>query len=200
VTNSRTAFKFSEEPSLTDGHSYCPVLKSPVMVDFTKLLNEDAWPLPLNPADIFRSLPRANTRFEYLRDVQGDVLKAWQERRVERDIVIKMNTGSAKTLVGLLMLQSFSMRRLGPSGISSVRRSSSSRRSPDGDTEGSRWSRRSARPPVNMRGRGTDPGGRRGSNTKRREFPPRPLPRSENRARSWFRWSRALRATNGYPT
>ena len=41
---------------------------------------------------------------------------------------------------------------------------------------------RSARPPVNVLVRGTDAGGRRGSNTKRREFPPRPLPRSENRA------------------
>jgi len=40
---------------------------------------------------------------------------------------------------------------------------------------GSRWSRRSARPPVNAGGRRIDPGGRRGSNTKRRESPPRPL-------------------------
>ena len=76
------------------------------MVDFNKLLNEVATPAPLNPADIFHSLPRADTKYEYLRDVQGEVLKAWHNRRKERDIVIKMNTGSGKTLVGLLMLQS----------------------------------------------------------------------------------------------
>jgi hypothetical protein len=38
--------------------------------------------------------------------VQGDVLTQWFERRDHRDLIIKMNTGSGKTLVGLLILQS----------------------------------------------------------------------------------------------
>lgn len=84
------------------------------MVDFNKLLNEDASPAPLNPADIFHSLPRADTKYDYLRDVQGEVLKAWHGRRKERDIVMKMNTGSGKTLVGLLMLQSLLHEEVGP--------------------------------------------------------------------------------------
>jgi hypothetical protein len=84
------------------------------MVDFNKLLDEDASPAPLNPAEIFHSLPRTGTKFDYLRDVQGDVLKAWHARRNDRDVVVKMNTGSGKTLVGLLMLQSVLNEQLGP--------------------------------------------------------------------------------------
>src|SRR6266545_8167979 len=84
------------------------------MVDFNKLLNEDATPAPLNPSEIFHSLPRTGTKFDYLRDVQGEVLKAWHDRREARDIVVKMNTGSGKTLVGLLMLQSLLNEEIGP--------------------------------------------------------------------------------------
>jgi hypothetical protein len=84
------------------------------MVDFNKLLDEDAVPAPLNPAEIFHSLPRTGTKFDYLRDVQGDVLKAWHARRKDRDVVVKMNTGSGKTLVGLLMLQSLLNEQHGP--------------------------------------------------------------------------------------
>src|SRR5947208_1495473 len=84
------------------------------MVDFNKMLNDDASPAPINPSDIFHSLPRSDTKFDYLRDVQGEVLKAWHARRRERDIVVKMNTGSGKTLVGLLMLQSLVNEEIGP--------------------------------------------------------------------------------------
>ena len=84
------------------------------MIDFNKLLDDDATPAPVHPADIFHSLPRSDTKFDYLRDVQGEVLKAWHARRAERDVVVKMNTGSGKTLVGLLMLQSLLNEQVGP--------------------------------------------------------------------------------------
>jgi hypothetical protein len=84
------------------------------MVDFSKMLTEDDSPEPINPSDIFHSLPRSDSKFDYLRDVQGEVLKTWHDRRDERDIVIKMNTGSGKTLVGLLMLQSIMNEEAGP--------------------------------------------------------------------------------------
>ncbi|HET9867985.1 MAG TPA: DEAD/DEAH box helicase [Nitrospira sp.] len=84
------------------------------MVDFSKLLDDDASPALVNPVEIFRSLPRADTKYDYLRDVQGEVLKAWHARRAERDTVVKMNTGSGKTLVGLLMLQSLLNEGIGP--------------------------------------------------------------------------------------
>lgn len=76
------------------------------MVDFSKLLGEEKSPAPIDPTKIFHSLPRAGTKFDYLRDIQSEVLKAWDARRGDRDAVIKMNTGSGKTLVGLLILQS----------------------------------------------------------------------------------------------
>lgn len=38
--------------------------------------------------------------------MQSEVLDQWFTRRIEKDLVIKMNTGSGKTLVGLLLLKS----------------------------------------------------------------------------------------------
>ena len=37
---------------------------------------------------------------ELLRDVRREVFDEWYERRSEGDLVIKMNTGNGKTLVG----------------------------------------------------------------------------------------------------
>lgn len=84
------------------------------MVNFNKLIDEDVSPAPIEPSEIFHSLLRSDTRFDYLRDVQADVLKAWNARRTDRDVVLKMNTGSGKTLVGLLMLQSLLNEGIGP--------------------------------------------------------------------------------------
>ena len=44
--------------------------------------------------------PHRSSRYEYLRDVQREVFDEWYERRSEGDLVIKMNTGNGKTLVG----------------------------------------------------------------------------------------------------
>jgi len=61
---------------------------------------------PSHPRDIFASLSRRTSGFGYLRDVQGQVIDRWYDRRTDRDIVIKMNTGTGKTIVGLLLLLS----------------------------------------------------------------------------------------------
>lgn len=67
---------------------------------------------PIDPVQIFDSLP---TRpFSYLRDPQGQVLRAWFERRAEPDLPIRMNTGAGKTTVGLLCLQSSLNEGIGP--------------------------------------------------------------------------------------
>jgi superfamily II DNA or RNA helicase len=58
------------------------------------------------PREIFGLLPRKGGRFQYLRDVQAEVLNQWFSRKDEKDIVLKMNTGSGKTLMGLLILKS----------------------------------------------------------------------------------------------
>lgn len=74
-------------------------------IDFTRLRSNDDR-LPSHPRHIFASLSGRASGFGYLRDVQGQVLDAWYERRAERDITIKMNTGTGKTAVGLLALLS----------------------------------------------------------------------------------------------
>ena len=67
-----------------------------------------------DPRDIFASLSGRAPGFGYLRDVQGQVLDAWYERRDQRDVSIKMNTGTGKTAVGLLALRSSLNEGVGP--------------------------------------------------------------------------------------
>jgi replicative superfamily II helicase len=72
------------------------------MVDFTKLRSERKQPLPTDPAGIFQRLPKP-PHINDLWDSQAKALAAWNDRRKERDLVIKLNTGGGKTLVGLLI-------------------------------------------------------------------------------------------------
>ncbi|WP_250257748.1 helicase C-terminal domain-containing protein [Dermabacter sp. Marseille-Q3180] len=60
-----------------------------------------------DPRDLFNALPEKVSGLDYLRGPQDQVLAAWHERRDERDLVIKMNTGGGKTLVGLLLARSW---------------------------------------------------------------------------------------------
>ena len=83
------------------------------MVNFDELNSQSKQPLVIEPRQLFQTLPRGK-QHEYLRDVQGDVLGEWHGRRAERDLVIKMNTGSGKTLVGLILLLSKLKEGSGP--------------------------------------------------------------------------------------
>lgn len=67
-----------------------------------------------NPREIFNLLPQKDQKYQYLRDVQAEVLDQWFSRRSEKDIVIKMNTGGGKTVVGLLLLKSCLNEGVGP--------------------------------------------------------------------------------------
>lgn len=84
------------------------------MVNFGRLLGSQPETRPPNPEDIFQGLVRESS-LPYLRNVQSKVLAEWFERRNSPNLVVKMNTGSGKTLVGLLMLQSGLNEGLGPS-------------------------------------------------------------------------------------
>lgn len=64
--------------------------------------NED---LPIHPIDIFQGLFHKEG-YSYLRGIQEEVLNSWHSIRDHRDVLCKMNTGSGKTLVSLLMLHS----------------------------------------------------------------------------------------------
>ena len=72
------------------------------MIDFSKLPKKQGGDSELDPLSIFRSLPKP-PGVNDLWDSQAEALRAWQARRDERDLVVKLNTGAGKTLVGLLI-------------------------------------------------------------------------------------------------
>ena len=69
---------------------------------------------PIEPREIFMTLPQKDKRYEYPRDVQSEVWKKWFDMRDEKNCIIKMNTGSGKTVVGLMILQSCLNEGKGP--------------------------------------------------------------------------------------
>ena len=75
------------------------------MVDFRKLRRPPIGDPVLDPVEIFQTLPKPE-HVNDLWDTQAAALRAWHQRRHERDLVIKLNTGSGKTLVGLLIGES----------------------------------------------------------------------------------------------
>jgi hypothetical protein len=68
----------------------------------------------VHPRDIFNALPNKPRGMDYLRGPQDQVLDEWWKRRPARDLVIKMNTGGGKTIVGLLVAQSSLAEGTGP--------------------------------------------------------------------------------------
>ncbi|WKT60703.1 DEAD/DEAH box helicase family protein [Microbulbifer thermotolerans] len=77
------------------------------MIDFSKIGTGNTVDTVLPPREIFNALPKKDAvKFQYPRDVQSQVWSKWHERRDENSLVIKMNTGSGKTVVGLLILKS----------------------------------------------------------------------------------------------
>lgn len=66
-----------------------------------------------DPRTIFSALTK-DQKYSYPRDVQAQVWEDWFKRRDEKDLVVKMNTGSGKTVVGLLILKSCLNESKGP--------------------------------------------------------------------------------------
>lgn len=83
-------------------------------IDFGKLAGNNSADTVIAPREIFGVLPEKAERYQYLRDVQAEVMNQWYEDRDEKDIVIKMNTGGGKTVVGLLILKSCLNEGKGP--------------------------------------------------------------------------------------
>lgn len=84
-------------------------------IDFSKLKTSDNKKIILSPRDIFMSLPKKDEKkYKYPRDVQTEVWNQWLEKRDSKNLIIKMNTGSGKTVVGLLILQSCLNEKKGP--------------------------------------------------------------------------------------
>jgi len=86
-----------------------------MIVDFGKINSGNTSNTALLPREIFTALPaKKEGKFEYPRDVQTQVWDHWFSRRTDNDLVIKMNTGSGKTVVGLLILKSCLNEGKGP--------------------------------------------------------------------------------------
>lgn len=83
-------------------------------LDFNRLAEGSAADSATEPRRIFSALPAKAPKYGYPRDVQTDVWERWHGRRTERDLVIKMNTGSGKTVVGLVLLKSCLNEGAGP--------------------------------------------------------------------------------------
>ncbi|MFV0820249.1 DEAD/DEAH box helicase family protein [Legionella micdadei] len=83
-------------------------------LDFSKLGSGQTADTVLKPREIFNALPKKNPKFQYPRDVQSQVWNKWFERKEESSLVLKMNTGSGKTVVGLLILKSCLNEKRGP--------------------------------------------------------------------------------------
>lgn len=84
------------------------------MTDFLSRLGSTSQNKPIEPREIFMSLPTKDKQYEYPRDVQSEVWKKWFEKREQKNTIIKMNTGSGKTVVGLMILQSCLNEEKGP--------------------------------------------------------------------------------------
>ncbi|MCP3380177.1 hypothetical protein NLM31_07100 [Bradyrhizobium sp. CCGUVB4N] len=83
-------------------------------LDYKKIKSGLPSAKPTDPRKIFTTLKRDTTKFKRPSDEQGDVLDAWYGKRTRADNTLKMNTGSGKTVVGLLCLQSSLNEGVGP--------------------------------------------------------------------------------------
>lgn len=87
-----------------------------MFIDFDKLNGNNSVDTTFDPRELFDILPEKDEKYEeYLRDVQTEVLNKWyNDNRHKKDVILKMNTGSGKTVVGLLMLKSCLNEGKGP--------------------------------------------------------------------------------------
>lgn len=83
-------------------------------LDFTRLGRASAADTSTEPRTIFNALPSKSAKYGYPWAGQTEVWERWHERRNEGDLVVKMNTGSGKTVVGLLILKSCLNEGTGP--------------------------------------------------------------------------------------
>jgi replicative superfamily II helicase len=82
------------------------------VVDFNALLGTQTTQ-DENPRSVFMRLNR-HSKFQFPRDIQTEVWNAWDHVSSKRDNVIKLNVGSGKMVVGLVILQTALNRGNGP--------------------------------------------------------------------------------------
>lgn len=83
-------------------------------LDFSGLSKGAVVDSATEPRRIFAALPTREPKYARPWDVQAQVWDRWHQRRAESDLLVKMNTGGGKTVVGLLMLKSCLNEGVGP--------------------------------------------------------------------------------------
>lgn len=76
------------------------------MIDFKKFMSGNTMSKEVDPIKLFYSLPKVEKGIGDLWFPQGESLKTWSENRNKNDILINLDTGGGKTLIGLLIAQS----------------------------------------------------------------------------------------------
>lgn len=75
-------------------------------IDFSKIRKSTCSSIDIDPIKIYDNLDR-KTQTGPLREIQKNILNKWfNEKKLEKDLIIKLHTGAGKTLIGLLILQS----------------------------------------------------------------------------------------------
>lgn len=84
------------------------------MVDFKKRLNKVTTDKKTDPIEIYESLDRRSIAGP-LRSAQNKILSEWFSSHLgQKDLIVKLHTGEGKTLIGLLILQSYINAGKGP--------------------------------------------------------------------------------------
>ncbi|MCY4184212.1 MAG: DEAD/DEAH box helicase family protein [Rhodobacteraceae bacterium] len=75
-------------------------------MDFSILDSPVHKELPIHPIKVFESLPSLKTTPNDLWRGQAEALENWHKHRQKNDVLVSLNTGAGKTIVGLLIAQS----------------------------------------------------------------------------------------------
>ena len=75
-------------------------------MDFSKLGSAKKSQAPIDPIRIFETLPSLSGTFNDLWRGQDKALTEWHAARAKQDVLVSLNTGAGKTIVGLLIAQS----------------------------------------------------------------------------------------------
>lgn len=76
------------------------------MRDFSQLRRRTSSSKPLHPIELFEKLPNLPGTPNDIWRGQTEALNRWHEERSKKDVLVALNTGAGKTLVGLLIAQS----------------------------------------------------------------------------------------------